>query len=97
MFMVSWGGQALALISHNSPYDPGLGYADVENRVPCTADTILRIASISKPITMAVVAKLWEAGQLDLDKSVNDYVESWPVKEFNKEKVRCLSYDKPQA
>ena len=34
----------------------------------------MRIASISKPITCAVAAKLLENGQLDLDKSVNQFV-----------------------
>ena len=52
----------------------------------------MRIASISKPITMAVVAKLWEAGQLDLDRPVGEYVPSWPKKEFKGEPVRTLIY-----
>ena len=65
----------------------GLGYADVENRVPCHPNTVMRIASISKPITMAVVAKLWEAQKLDLDKPVTEYVKNWPEKDFKGEKV----------
>lgn len=36
----------------------GFGYADVENHIPCQSnDTVLRIASITKSMTMAVVAK----------------------------------------
>lgn len=35
----------------------GLGYADVENHIPCQSNTVMRIASISKSMTMAVVAK----------------------------------------
>ena len=65
----------------------GLGYADVENRVPCHPNTVMRIASISKAITMAVVAKLWEAQKLDLDKPVTEYVKNWPEKDFKGEKV----------
>lgn len=61
--------------------------ADVENRVPCHPDTIMRIASISKTFTMAVVAKLWQDGKLDLDKPVQSYVPSFPTKTFNKEQV----------
>lgn len=34
------------------------GYADIENGVPCTADTVMRIASISKAITSALLGKL---------------------------------------
>lgn len=65
----------------------GLGMADVENRVPCHPYTVMRIASISKSMTMAVVAKLWEDGKLDLDKPVQYYVPSFPQKTFNKEEV----------
>lgn len=50
-------------------------------------ETVLRIASISKPITMAAVAKQWEFGKLDLDKPVQFYVPSFPEKEINGIKV----------
>ncbi|XP_062586087.1 serine beta-lactamase-like protein LACTB, mitochondrial [Saccostrea cucullata] len=61
----------------------GLGYADVENRIKMKPETVLRIASISKPITMAAVAKQWEIGKLDLDKPVQYYVPSFPEKKVN--------------
>jgi serine beta-lactamase-like protein LACTB len=44
----------------------GFGFSDVENRVLANPATIMRIASISKSLTMTVVAKLWEEGKLDL-------------------------------
>lgn len=50
-------------------------------------DTVLRIASISKSITMAAVAKQWELGILDLDKPVQHYVPSFPEKQINGVKV----------
>jgi serine beta-lactamase-like protein LACTB len=65
--------------------------ADVENRVPCHPDTVMRIASISKSLTMAVVAKLWQDGKLDLDKPVQSYVPSFPTKTFNKEQVSTVT------
>lgn len=61
----------------------GLGYADIENRTKMSPETVLRIASISKPITMAAVAKQWELGKLDLDKPVQFYLPSFPEKEVN--------------
>ena len=57
----------------------GFGYADQENRVLANAATVMRIASISKSITAAAVAKLWENGKIDLDKPVTEYVEAWPT------------------
>ncbi|KAK7475774.1 hypothetical protein BaRGS_00032995 [Batillaria attramentaria] len=65
----------------------GLGFADVENQLPCKAGTVMRIASISKPITMAAVAKAMEAGVLDLDKPVQAYVPKFPEKTVDGEKV----------
>lgn len=61
----------------------GLGYADMENRVPCGRHTVMRIGSISKPITMMALAKLMEEGKVDLDKPIQDYVPSFPQKTYN--------------
>ncbi|XP_062998808.1 serine beta-lactamase-like protein LACTB, mitochondrial [Elgaria multicarinata webbii] len=65
----------------------GMGYADVENRVLCKPETVLRIASISKSLTMVAVAKLWEEGKLDLDAPVQKYVPEFPEKEYEGKKV----------
>ncbi|XP_016303985.1 serine beta-lactamase-like protein LACTB, mitochondrial isoform X2 [Sinocyclocheilus anshuiensis] len=65
----------------------GVGYADLENRVPCGPDTVMRIASISKPLTAAAVARLWEDGKIDLDAPVQKYVPEFPQKQFESEDV----------
>lgn len=72
-------------------WSEGLGYSDVENRVPCKANTIMRIASISKPITMMAAARLWEAGKLDIDKPVKEYIPTWPDQTYQGKKVRFFS------
>ncbi|XP_026058580.1 serine beta-lactamase-like protein LACTB, mitochondrial isoform X2 [Carassius auratus] len=65
----------------------GVGYADLENRVPCGPDTVMRIASISKPLTAAAVARLWEEDKIDLDAPVQRYVPEFPQKQFDGEDV----------
>ncbi|KAE8296302.1 Serine beta-lactamase-like protein LACTB, mitochondrial [Larimichthys crocea] len=65
----------------------GLGYADLENRVPCSPETVLRIASISKPLTSAAAARLCEEGKLDLDVPVQKYVPEFPQKQFDGQDV----------
>lgn len=60
----------------------GFGKADLENDVPATKDTVYRLASISKPITAVAVMQLVEAGKIDLDKPVQDYVPSLPRKRW---------------
>uniref|UniRef100_A0A8C3N9J3 Beta-lactamase-related domain-containing protein n=1 Tax=Geospiza parvula TaxID=87175 RepID=A0A8C3N9J3_GEOPR len=68
-------------------WSEGLGYADVENRVLCKPETVMRVASISKCLTMMAVAKLWEEGKLDLDAPVQKYVPEFPEKVYEGEKV----------
>uniref|UniRef100_A0A8C6T9E3 Lactamase, beta n=1 Tax=Neogobius melanostomus TaxID=47308 RepID=A0A8C6T9E3_9GOBI len=69
----------------------GLGYADLENRVPCTAATVMRIASISKSLTSAAAARLCEEGKLELDEPVQKYVPEFPKKLFEGKEVTITS------
>lgn len=85
-------GVAIAVsVDGRGVWTEGLGYSDVENRINCTPDTIFRIASISKSITMAAVAKLWENGDLDLDKPIQFYVPEFPEKTWNGKKVEITT------
>ncbi|XP_023666920.1 serine beta-lactamase-like protein LACTB, mitochondrial isoform X2 [Paramormyrops kingsleyae] len=68
-------------------WSEGLGYADLENRVPCRAESVMRIASISKSLTTTAAARLWEQGLLDLDIPVQKYVPEFPEKEFEGKSV----------
>ncbi|XP_058501128.1 serine beta-lactamase-like protein LACTB, mitochondrial isoform X1 [Solea solea] len=65
----------------------GIGFADLENRVPCSPETVMRIASISKPLTAAAAARLCEEGKLDLDVPVQKYVPEFPQKQFDGQDV----------
>nr|XP_019969628.1 PREDICTED: serine beta-lactamase-like protein LACTB, mitochondrial [Paralichthys olivaceus] len=65
----------------------GIGFADLENRVPCSPETVMRIASISKPLTSAAAARLCEEGKLDLDVPVQKYVPEFPQKQFEGQDV----------
>ncbi|XP_023143549.1 serine beta-lactamase-like protein LACTB, mitochondrial isoform X1 [Amphiprion ocellaris] len=69
----------------------GIGYADLENRVPCTPETVMRIASISKPLTSAAAVRLCEQGKLDLDVPVQTYVPEFPQKQFDGQDVTITS------
>lgn len=60
----------------------GYGYADLENRVPATARSSYRLASVTKPMTAVAILQLLEQGKVDLDAPVQTYVPYFPVKAF---------------
>ena len=68
----------------------GIGYADVENAVPCTADSVMKIASISKPITTTILARLWEGRSIDIDAPIGRHVKTWPQKKWGGNEVMQL-------
>lgn len=53
----------------------GLGYADVEDGILATAETVYDIASVAKPLSAVVAFRLVEVGVLDLDRPLVDYSE----------------------
>jgi CubicO group peptidase (beta-lactamase class C family) len=67
----------------------GFGFADLENRVPATADTVYRIGSITKQYTSSLVMKLIEEGRLSLDDELTQFLPDYPVR-GNRVTVRHL-------
>ncbi len=63
-------------------WSEGLGWADLEQRVPVTPLTRFRVGSVSKPLTSVAVGLLVDAGKLDLDAPVQRYVPSFPQKRW---------------
>ena len=45
----------------------GIGYADIENKVPASQTTLYRLASTSKPFAAVLIMQLVEQGKLTLD------------------------------
>jgi serine beta-lactamase-like protein LACTB, mitochondrial len=58
----------------------GFGWADLEDHVPVTPRTRFRLGSVSKTLTAAAVALLYERGRVDLDAPVQTYVPAYPHK-----------------
>ncbi|CAI2352418.1 unnamed protein product [Caenorhabditis sp. 36 PRJEB53466] len=65
----------------------GFGYSNLENGSKCTADTVLRIGSISKSITSTIAGQYVQDGKLNLDTDIRNYVKEFPSKKFHDEEV----------
>jgi len=65
-------------------WSEGFGYSNIEEEIEVIPSiTQFRIASISKSLTAAALAKLMDDGQLDLDESVYTYVPNFPKKKYD--------------
>jgi len=62
----------------------GFGYADLENKVPATANSVYRLASTTKTFTGVAILQLVEKGKMKLDEEIQTYLpyyprQKWPV------------------
>ena len=62
------------------------GWANREQKIPVTDDTLFQVASVSKPVTACAVMQLVEQGKLSLDADVNE-VLPFPVRNPKHPKV----------
>lgn len=72
----------------NTLWTKGFGFANLEQGSKCHENTVMRIASISKPLTMLLVAKLIDEGKLDLNKPISFYLkDKFPKKTWKNKPV----------
>lgn len=81
---VSRGGETV--------FAEGFGLADLEHRVPATADTVYRIGSVTKQFTAAATMALVEDGRLDLDADLRDYLPDYDAQGFSIPVERLLNH-----
>jgi CubicO group peptidase (beta-lactamase class C family) len=58
----------------------GYGVANVETGEPMTPDAVVAIGSVGRVVTATAAVQIVEAGRLDLDADVNDYLVGSPVR-----------------
>ena len=61
-------------------WEEGFGWADREQRVSASEHTMYSLASISKPVTATGLMVLVQAGKIDLDRPVNEYLGNAKVR-----------------
>jgi serine beta-lactamase-like protein LACTB, mitochondrial len=75
-------GMSVAIVSQGDvALERGYGLADIENDVPATAETVYRLASISKMLTGVAVMQLVEQSKIDLAAPIQKYVPNFPEKQ----------------
>jgi CubicO group peptidase (beta-lactamase class C family) len=58
------------------------GFADLENDLPATPETLIRTGSLAKPMTAVAAMQLAEQGKLDLDAPIQKYCPQFPAKKW---------------
>jgi CubicO group peptidase (beta-lactamase class C family) len=57
----------------------GYGFADLENEVPATAETVYRLGSITKQFTAMAILQLAEQGKLSVDDELTKFLPDYPL------------------
>lgn len=70
----SAGAAQLVMIDGHQAYSHSAGYRDIGEKLPFTLDTVVRMYSMTKPITSVVAMILHERGAFLLDDPVSKYI-----------------------
>lgn len=75
------GPGAAVVVTENGVviYRGGQGVADVEAGTPITAETVFRLASITKQFTSATILQLAQEGKLSLDDPLSKFIPDYPA------------------
>lgn len=86
-------GVSIAVVENGKiKWAKGYGYANTKDSTKVDTETLFQAGSISKPVAALSVLKLVEAGNVELDKDVNQYLKDWkvPENEFTKDEKVTL-------
>jgi CubicO group peptidase (beta-lactamase class C family) len=68
------GASAAIIINDSVIWKKGFGYADKENKIPMSENTVVSIASATKTFTALAIMQLQEKGLLDITQPLNKYL-----------------------
>ncbi|MEM6537556.1 MAG: serine hydrolase domain-containing protein [Pseudomonadota bacterium] len=75
-------GAAVAIIKDGEPIlVRGYGFRSVDGTDAVDGDTVFSVGSVSKVVNAVLILRLVQAGLVDLDTDVNEYLTSWRVPE----------------
>ena len=68
------GGQVLITQKGETVFEKCYGYADIENKIPMTQESVFNVASVTKQITAMCILILHDRGALHIDDEVKKYL-----------------------
>jgi CubicO group peptidase (beta-lactamase class C family) len=75
-------------LRHRIVFAEGVGSTDLDGRLPVTAATRFRVASLTKPVTATAVLRLVEERRMALDTPIRAYCTEYPAKRPRNPTVR---------
>lgn len=88
------GVSAVLIVNDSLVWEKGFGFADIENQIPMTKNTVVNIGSITKPVTAMCAMQLQDKGLLDINQPVTKYLPQFHPKsrfgDINQIKVKDL-------
>jgi CubicO group peptidase (beta-lactamase class C family) len=72
---------SLSVQFRGASWTEGYGLSDVENAIQAKANSVYRLASVSKVFTATAVMQLVERGRIELDAPIQRYVHEYPEKD----------------
>ena len=68
-------GVSIDVFQNEQPiFSKGYGYANISTSMPMNADSIFRVASLSKMIVAAAIMQLYDQGRISLDDDISKYL-----------------------
>ncbi len=74
------GAAAAVVDGQKTIWAKGFGFADLRQKIPASKDTIFKIGSITKVFTAMAIMQQEEAGLIDLDASLAQYLPDFSIK-----------------
>lgn len=81
-------GLAVGIVKNNRDYyTKAIGFQNLDTEKPLTENSIFHMASISKPVTATIIAKLYDEDHIDIDKPYIEYVPYFKMADSNYKKI----------
>jgi CubicO group peptidase (beta-lactamase class C family) len=72
-------GLSFILVDEKNTYIKNWGYADIENKIPVTSQTLFELGSSSKAFTALAILQMEEDGMLNLEDEVSKFIPWFKV------------------